>query len=77
MFARKFFFTACFVLFVSLALETSHTVHARYLPTRSNGDRVDKLRELLRDLLEKELDDGYQGYVFSKWHPENKLSYNK
>jgi hypothetical protein len=50
MFARKFFFSACLVLFVTLALERSCTVHARYLPTRSNGDRVDKLRELLRDV---------------------------
>ncbi|CAH1383463.1 hypothetical protein MTP99_007440 [Tenebrio molitor] len=77
MFARKFFFSACLVLFVTLALERSRTVHARYLPTRSNGDRVDKLRELLRDMLEKELDDEYQGYVISRMHPENKLSYNK
>ncbi|XP_075210682.1 proctolin [Lycorma delicatula] len=30
------------------------TVEARYLPTRSQEDRLDRLRELLRDLLESE-----------------------
>ncbi|KDR11073.1 uncharacterized protein LOC110837415 [Zootermopsis nevadensis] len=29
---------------------------ARYLPTRSQDDRLDRLRELLRDLLESEVE---------------------
>ncbi|XP_069702941.1 uncharacterized protein Proc [Periplaneta americana] len=29
---------------------------ARYLPTRSQDDRLDRLRELLRDLLESEIE---------------------
>ncbi|XP_021949823.1 uncharacterized protein LOC110847232 [Folsomia candida] len=32
------------------------TVSARYLPTRSQDDRLEKLRELLRDLLEGDLE---------------------
>jgi hypothetical protein len=50
MFDRKFVFAVFLVVFATLALETRHTVEARYLPTRSNGDRVDKLRELLKDV---------------------------
>ena len=50
MFDRKFVFAVLFVIFATLALETRHTVEARYLPTRSNSDRVDKLKELLKDV---------------------------
>nr|QHB80565.1 proctolin [Carabus violaceus] len=44
-------FLFCFCLASMLILNTE----ARYLPTRSDRDRLDKLRELLRDLVESEL----------------------
>ncbi|CAH1381675.1 hypothetical protein MTP99_005619 [Tenebrio molitor] len=78
MFDRKFVFAVFLVVFATLALETRHTVEARYLPTRSNGDRVDKLRELLKDLLQSEIEkEEYQADAPQRWHPENKLFYKR
>lgn len=47
-------FSRSVVLFATLLVLTtclldSH-VEARYLPTRANGDRVDKLREMLKEV---------------------------
>ncbi|XP_066995346.1 uncharacterized protein Proc [Anabrus simplex] len=42
---------------------------ARYLPTRSQDDRIDRLRDLIRDLLESEVDkysDNYERPVLYK-----------
>ncbi|KAJ3651418.1 hypothetical protein Zmor_017462 [Zophobas morio] len=78
MFDRKFVFAVLFVIFATLALETRHTVEARYLPTRSNSDRVDKLKELLKDLLESEIEkEEYQADAPPRWHPESKLFYKR
>lgn len=41
---RLFFVSLCLVLLASTA------VNGRYLPTRSNEDSLDKLRDLLRDV---------------------------
>lgn len=41
-------FWACSVAIILFASVT--TVHSRYLPTRSNEDSLDKLRDLLRDV---------------------------
>lgn len=38
------------MLLVLAALVSEYRVETRYLPTRSNGDRIDKLRELLKDV---------------------------
>ncbi|CAG9770775.1 unnamed protein product [Ceutorhynchus assimilis] len=51
-------------------LISEHTTHARYLPTRSNGDRIDKLRELLKDLLESELEK--EETDTQRWRPDSK-----
>ncbi|XP_063930521.1 uncharacterized protein LOC135142696 [Zophobas morio] len=78
MFDRKFVFTALFVIFATLGLETRHTVEARYLPTRSNGDRVDKLKELLKDLLENEIArEEYQADAPPRWHLDSRLLYKR
>ncbi|KAH1018114.1 uncharacterized protein LOC109540012 [Dendroctonus ponderosae] len=52
------------------ALVSEYRVEARYLPTRSNGDRIDKLRELLKDLLESEIDK--EESETQKWRPDIK-----
>ncbi|KAK7789800.1 hypothetical protein R5R35_012983 [Gryllus longicercus] len=44
------------LLVVLLALHAQVGVDARYLPTRAQDDRLDRLRELIRDLLENEVD---------------------
>ncbi|RZC37362.1 uncharacterized protein BDFB_001493 [Asbolus verrucosus] len=74
MFDRRFTFAVFFVVLATLALETRHTVEARYLPTRSNGEKVDKIRELLKELLENELEE-YDPPP--RWHPESKLFYKR
>lgn len=38
-----------------LMLLASSTVNGRYLPTRSNEDSLDKLRDLLRDVSAKKV----------------------
>lgn len=50
MFNKKLSLVVLFVVFATLAFETRHMVSARYLPTRANGDRVDKLKELLKEV---------------------------
>ncbi|XP_066251523.1 uncharacterized protein Proc [Euwallacea similis] len=57
------------VLIAVLVLQ--HDIEARYLPTRSNGDRVDKIRELLKDLLESELETGESSDV-QRWMHDGK-----
>jgi hypothetical protein len=44
------------VLLALVLLAVYVTTEARYLPTRSQDDRLDRLRELLRDLLESEIE---------------------
>ncbi|KAL1501695.1 hypothetical protein ABEB36_006977 [Hypothenemus hampei] len=48
-------FRTLLVLLIVILAEPQ--VEARYLPTRSNTDKIDKLRDLLKDLLESDLDD--------------------
>lgn len=45
----KLTFVAASVLMFAFLIQ-KYEVEARYLPTRSNGDRIDKLRELLKDV---------------------------
>ncbi|EFA05689.1 uncharacterized protein Proc [Tribolium castaneum] len=72
MFDRKLVFALVFVVFATLAVE------GRYLPTRSNGDRIEKLRELLKDLFENEVEkEEYQADAPPRWHPESKLFYKR
>lgn len=47
--SRAMVFLVCFCLVSVLVLNTE----GRYLPTRSDRDRLDKLRELLRDVSEE------------------------
>lgn len=58
------------ILVILIALTAEYKVEARYLPTRANGDRIDKLRELLKDLLESELDK--EEPDSPRWRPESK-----
>lgn len=58
------------ILVILTTLATKYEAEARYLPTRSNGDRIDKLRELLKDLLESELEKDEAEPP--RWRPENK-----
>ncbi|KAJ8981862.1 hypothetical protein NQ317_008209 [Molorchus minor] len=74
MLRKSIFFTAFFVVLAALLLDTQ--VEARYLPTRSNNDRIDKLRELLKELLESEIEKEEMGDV-PRWHPESKLFYKR
>lgn len=46
---EKFALSVFFFIFISLALNL-HKTEGRYLPTRASGDRVDKLRELLKEV---------------------------
>jgi len=53
--------TVLVLVAVCLASEsTMVTVSARYLPTRSQDDRLERLRELLKDLLESQSYDNRQ-----------------
>lgn len=45
----KLALTAISVVFI-IYLCSRQTVEGRYLPTRSNSDRIDKLKELLREV---------------------------
>lgn len=49
MFGRKFLFAIFFALFAALSIENTN-VEARYLRIRSDSDRIDKLKELLKDV---------------------------
>ncbi|EEB19462.1 hypothetical protein Phum_PHUM576440 [Pediculus humanus corporis] len=44
-------FAVCFVILI-----TVNFVSSRWLPTRSQEDRLDKLKEMLKDLLESEIE---------------------
>lgn len=48
--STKFTSICLLVIVTVLILDKCMIVEARYLPTRSNGDRIDKLRELLKDV---------------------------
>lgn len=48
MLSRTFVISVLLLTFVVLNL--NQQTEARYLPTRSNGDRLDKLRELLKEV---------------------------
>nr|XP_022908376.1 uncharacterized protein LOC111419748 [Onthophagus taurus] len=52
-------------------------VEARYLPTRGNGDKLDKLRELLKELLETEIENNENYDSQPRWHPESRLFYKR
>ncbi|CAG9861229.1 unnamed protein product [Phyllotreta striolata] len=80
MISKSYVFGAIFLVFLAIALDSS--VEGRYLPTRANGDRIEKLRELLKEvskvysLLESELEKEEMGDV-PRWHPESKLFYKR
>ncbi|XP_018564611.1 uncharacterized protein LOC108905984 [Anoplophora glabripennis] len=74
MFSRSFVISALFVILSAILLDSQ--AEARYLPTRANGERVDKLRELLKELLESEIEKEEMGDV-PRWHPESKLFYKR
>nr|CAI5831080.1 unnamed protein product [Callosobruchus analis] len=81
MFSKSFLVSsALFLLVCTVLLESK--VNARYLPTRGNGDRIDKLRELLKEvsrlywLLESEIEKEEMGDA-PRWHPETKLFYKR
>lgn len=46
---QKLFFVTFLITIVILTL-LNDTTEARYLPTRSSSDRVDKLKELLKEV---------------------------
>lgn len=58
-------------------LAFSDTSEARYLSTRGSADRIDKLKELLKELLETEIEKEDQGDAPPRWHPESKLFYKR
>ncbi|XP_030754990.1 uncharacterized protein LOC115881588 [Sitophilus oryzae] len=66
-----------FLLCVLLAIFalSRHETEARYLPTRSNGDRIDKLRELLKDLLETELEK--EDAEVTRYRPDSKIYFKR
>ncbi|KAJ8956113.1 hypothetical protein NQ318_016567 [Aromia moschata] len=80
MYTKSIMISALFVVLAALILDSQ--VEARYLPTRANGDRIDKLRELLTEvskiyrLLESEIEKEERGDV-PRWHPESKLFYKR
>ncbi|KAJ8916075.1 hypothetical protein NQ315_010943 [Exocentrus adspersus] len=80
MFSRSLLLSALFLVLAAVIFD-SH-VEARYLPTRSNGDRIDKLRELLKEvskmyrLLENEIEKEEMSDV-PRWHPDSKLFYKR
>nr|QGA72571.1 proctolin [Rhynchophorus ferrugineus] len=63
------------IMVAVFALISQHQTEARYLPTRSNGDRIDKLRELLKDLLESELEK--EDPEVARWRPESKVYFKR
>lgn len=63
------------VTLVLMAVSLQET-KARYLPPRGSGDRIDKLRELLKELLESEIEREDQDAP-PRYHPENKLFYKR
>lgn len=48
--ATKLAITTVSIVFILYICTARQTVEARYLPTRSNSDRIDKLKELLREV---------------------------
>ncbi|KAK9753109.1 hypothetical protein QE152_g3655 [Popillia japonica] len=50
---------------------------ARYLPVRGSPERLEKLRELLKELLENEIDKEDMTDQGPRWHPESKLFYKR
>lgn len=47
---RVLFTSVACMMFVAMLLGDFQSAEARYLPTRSNSDRLDKLRELLKEV---------------------------
>uniref|UniRef100_A0A6P7G0K9 Uncharacterized protein LOC114332581 n=1 Tax=Diabrotica virgifera virgifera TaxID=50390 RepID=A0A6P7G0K9_DIAVI len=78
--SKSIIFFSLFLILVTVTLRSQ--AEARYLPTRANGDRIEKLRELLKEvskvysLLESELEKEEMGDV-PRWHPESKLFYKR
>ncbi|KAL3271436.1 hypothetical protein HHI36_021922 [Cryptolaemus montrouzieri] len=71
-------FTPFFLLLAIVAiLSITETSEARYLTARASGDKIDKLRELLKELLETEIEKEDQGDAPPRWHPESKLFYKR
>ncbi|XP_031331430.1 uncharacterized protein LOC116162048 [Photinus pyralis] len=59
-------------------LMSGNVAEGRYLPTRGNSDRLDKLKELLKELLENQIEkEEYQQDGPPRWHPESKLFYKR
>lgn len=63
------------LLVVALALNALAGVDARYLPTRGQDDRLDRLRELIRDLLENEVDKYDANMPADLFGPERAATY--
>lgn len=47
---RVLFTSVACMMFIAMLLGDFQSAEARYLPTRSNSDRLDKLRELLKEV---------------------------
>ncbi|XP_019877638.1 uncharacterized protein LOC109605489 [Aethina tumida] len=75
MFSKQLVLAMFLVMFAATFLDHV-AVEARYLPTRSNGERIDKLKELLRELLENEIEKDELGDV-PRWHPESRTFYKR
>ncbi|XP_033173530.1 uncharacterized protein LOC117150653 [Drosophila mauritiana] len=58
---------------VLLLVVPPHLVDGRYLPTRSHGDDLDKLRELMLQILELSNEDPQQQQQQQQQHPQLRL----
>ncbi|KAK4878600.1 hypothetical protein RN001_011106 [Aquatica leii] len=75
--ARRILTITLFAIMFTFLVNTGF-VEGRYLPTRSNTDRLDKLKELLKELLENQIEkEEYQQDGPPRWHPESKLFYKR
>ncbi|GJQ78150.1 hypothetical protein Trydic_g2482 [Trypoxylus dichotomus] len=75
-----------FFALVVMATMIHHDVEARYLPARGSPERLEKLRELLKEvsklyqfvqLLENEIEKEDFADQGPRWHPESKLFYKR
>ncbi|XP_060533710.1 uncharacterized protein LOC132706397 [Cylas formicarius] len=73
MVSRLLLFSSVILTFLVFAVD--ETVEGRYLPTRSNGDKIDKIRELLKDILESEMEKDEPDPP--RWRPESKFLYKR
>ncbi|KAK5638215.1 hypothetical protein RI129_012510 [Pyrocoelia pectoralis] len=75
--AQKLFVLTLLAVTFTFLINTN-MVEGRYLPTRGSNDRLDKLKELLKELLENQIEkEEYQQDGPPRWHPESKLFYKR